>query len=172
MPNKIMNALFEIDQIIPHSLPAEALERNPAIAAVLEGNPSLPGHALTGFSMTQDICHHLAVKSGWWKDVDTGEDLTSWPKKYFDLLVSTKLMLSVTELAEAMEGHRKGLMDDHLPHRQMLEVEMADCVIRLLDLGGALKMDIAGAIIEKLAYNQQRADHKIENRAAAGGKAL
>lgn len=172
MPNKTMNALFEIDQLTPHDLPAAALDRNLAIAVCLEESPSLPGHAFTGLSLTQDICHHLAAKSGWWKDVETGEDLTSWPKKYFDLLVSTKLMLSVTELAEAMEGHRKGLMDDHLPHRQMLEVEMADCIIRILDLAGALEMDIAGAVFEKLAYNQQRADHKIENRAAEGGKAL
>src|SRR5690606_23436809 len=109
-------------------------------------------HTYIGLSLAQDACHQLAVKSGWWKDVETGEDLADWPKKYFDLLVSTKLMLSVTELAEAMEGHRKDLMDDHLPHRKMLEVEMADCIIRVLDLGGALKMDIAGAVMEKLAY--------------------
>lgn len=29
---------------------------------------------------------------------------------------------------------------------------------------------LAGAVIEKLAYNQQRADHKPENRYAEGGK--
>lgn len=30
--------------------------------------------------------------------------------------------------------------------------------------------DLGGAIAEKLAYNAQRADHKIENRRADGGK--
>jgi len=35
---------------------------------------------------------------------------------------------------------------------------------------GALNLDLGGAIAEKLAYNAQRADHKPEARAAAGGK--
>jgi NTP pyrophosphatase (non-canonical NTP hydrolase) len=84
--------------------------------------------------------------------------------------VGEKLMLITTEVAEAMEGHRKLLMDDHLPERTMLEVELADVVIRVFDLAGGLDLDVAGAIAEKLAYNAQRADHKIENRRAVGGK--
>ncbi|RZK79787.1 MAG: hypothetical protein EOO85_02735, partial [Pedobacter sp.] len=43
--------------------------------------------------------------------------------------VGTCLMLIVSEVAEAMEGDRKGLMDDHLPERPMLEVELADAII-------------------------------------------
>lgn len=46
------------------------------------------------------------------------------------------LMLVVTEVAEATEGDRKDLMDDHLPHRKMAEVELADTFIRLVDLAG------------------------------------
>lgn len=46
------------------------------------------------------------------------------------------LMLVVTEVAEATEGDRKNLMDDHLPHRKMAEVELADTLIRLVDLAG------------------------------------
>jgi hypothetical protein len=69
-----------------------------------------------------------------------------------------------------MEGYRKGLMDDKLPHRKMIEVELADAVIRCFDLAGALGLDLAGAMAEKLAYNAMRADHKPENRAAEGGK--
>lgn len=42
-------------------------------------------------------------------------------------------MLIVSEIAEAMEGHRKNLMDDHLPQFKMLDVEMADTFIRTLD---------------------------------------
>jgi len=80
-----------------------------------------------------------------------------------------------------MEGWRKSqkkiLMDDHLPHRPMLEVELADAHIRLFDLGANVefpdgrKLDVPGAIIEKLAYNAVRPDHKKENREAEGGKA-
>lgn len=118
------------------------------------------------------VCHELAAKSGWWIDTETGEDVRAWPKKFLDLWVSAKLMLVVTEVAEAMEGHRKGKMDDHLPHRPMLEVELADALIRILDLAGGLRLDIGGAVMEKLAYNQQRADHTIAARLADGGKSV
>lgn len=79
-------------------------------------------------------------------------------------------MLCVSELAEAMEGDRKNLMDTHLPDRRMIEVELADTVIRIFDMAGGLKLDVAGAIRDKLLYNTAREDHKPEVR-AAGGKA-
>jgi hypothetical protein len=69
-----------------------------------------------------------------------------------------------------MEGARKGLMDDKLPARTMLEVELADAVIRIFDMAGGLHLDLGGAIAEKLAYNASRADHKPENRIKPGGK--
>lgn len=84
--------------------------------------------------------------------------------------IGTMLALVHSEISEAMEGDRKGLMDDHLPERPMLEVELADAIIRILDLGGREGLDIAGAIHDKLIYNQTRADHKLENREQAGGK--
>ncbi|MDX0622872.1 hypothetical protein GOD54_23520 [Sinorhizobium medicae] len=120
----------------------------------------------------QELSHGLAHKSGWWVDTETGEDVRTWPKKFLNLWIASKLMLVVTEVAEAMEGHRKDLQDDKLPHRKMLEVEMADAVIRILDLSGGLGFDIAGAVIEKLAFNQVRPDHKLEARTAAGGKSI
>lgn len=55
--------------------------------------------------------------------------------------VPTKLQLISTEIAEATEGERKNLMDDHLPHRRMGEVELADALIRVLDLGGYLGLE-------------------------------
>ena len=114
----------------------------------------------------QDACHGAARASGWWNDLATGRPVTENP-----LCFSNKLMLVVSELAEAMEGDRKGLMDDKLPHREMREVELADAVIRIFDLAGAYGFDLGGAIDEKLAYNAKRADHKPENRVQSGGKA-
>ena len=107
-------------------------------------------------------CYQRAVTAGWYTDLKTG-----LPK---DRNIGELLALVHSEISEALEGHRKGLQDDHLPHRSMLEVELADAIIRIADLAGYLKLDIGGAVVEKLAYNAQRADHKIENRVAAGGK--
>lgn len=115
-------------------------------------------------SSLQKACHNLAKQSGWWSDE------ISQTSKANPLHFSNKLCLIHSEISEAMEGDRKNKMDDHLPHRAMREVELADAVIRIFDLAGGYDFDLAGAIVEKLAYNARRADHKPENRAMAGGK--
>lgn len=104
-------------------------------------------------NMMKEICRGSSMAAG-------------WP----DREVGTCLMLIVSEIAEAMEGDRKNLMDDKLPHRKMIEVELADAIIRILDLCGRLELDIGGAFSEKLRYNQTREDHKPENRALEHGK--
>jgi len=86
--------------------------------------------------------------------------------------VGTLIALCHSELSEAMEGARKDLMDDHLPTRKMLEVELADCIIRILDMAGLYNLDVAGAIAEKHDYNRNRADHQLANREKAGGKSF
>ena len=50
--------------------------------------------------------------------------------------IYTTLQLVSTEIAEATEGVRKNLHDDHLPWHLMESVELADTMIRLLDLSG------------------------------------
>ena len=110
-------------------------------------------------------CHGASKAAGWWNDLQTGAPLVDRPH-----VVGEKLMLIVSEVSEAMEGHRKGLVDDKLPHRPMVEVELADAVIRIADLAGALGLDLGGAIAEKMEYNRNRPDHKPENRKADGGK--
>lgn len=104
------------------------------------------------------VTHKAAADAGWWDREKTWET------------VPRCLMLIVSELAEAMEGDRKDLMDDKLPHRKMLEVELADAMIRIGDLAGALGLDLGGAVVEKMAFNAKRADHKKENRESEGGK--
>ncbi len=111
-------------------------------------------------------CHGDAKAAGWWTDLATNTDLTETK----DFNVAEKLMLIVSEVAEAMEGARRDLMDDHLPHRKQIEVELADTLIRITDLAGAMNLDLAGAVAEKLEYNRNRADHKIENRKSDNGK--
>ena len=115
-----------------------------------------------GIRNTQFLCHNLAKHSGWWDGIDVTDKN----------IIGTKLCLVHSEVSEALEGVRKDTMDSHLPHRKTVEVELADAIIRIFDLAGAMNLDVAGALIEKLAYNQQRADHKRENRAAEGGKKI
>ena len=107
---------------------------------------------------------------GWWTNLETGESLESKKGEPPKRNVPEMLMLVVSEVVEGLEGHRKNLMDDKLPHRPMLEVELADAVIRVLDMCGGLGLDLEGAIFEKLEYNANRADHKIENRLKENGK--
>ena len=116
-------------------------------------------------NLLQHMCHTAATTAGWWEDLDTGERIIDHPH-----VVGEKMMLIVSEVSEAMEAHRKDLMDDKLPHRLGVEVELADAMIRIADLAGALGLDLGGAVAEKMAYNAKRPDHKLENRRAEGGK--
>lgn len=112
------------------------------------------GHAL------MQACHWASSDAGWWDNLDT-KDI---------YVICTKLALIHSEVSEALEGARSNLQDDKLPTRPMLEVELADAVIRIADLAGALDLDLGGAIADKMAYNAQRQDHKREVRAGTLGK--
>lgn len=67
-------------------------------------------------------------KQGWWPD-----DVNERNKGEILALVHS-------EISEALEGLRKNLNDDHLPARPMIEVELADAVIRILDMCGLMVM--------------------------------
>lgn len=114
--------------------------------------------------------HGNNVNAGWWTNLETGESLASKHGEKPKRNVPEMLCLIHSEVSEAMEGFRKSLMDDKLPHRSMLEVELADAVIRILDMSEGLGLDIEGAIHEKLEFNKIREDHKIENRLGENGK--
>ena len=103
-----------------------------------------------------------AANAKWWQDIETGQPIKRNKGELLALIHS--------EISEALEGERKDLMDDKLPHRKMAEVELADCLIRIFDLAAGFGMDLQGAYEEKRAYNAQRADHKHENRILPGGK--
>ena len=85
-------------------------------------------------------------------------------------LASIDLMHS--ELGEMTQGVRTGMMDKHLPHFTQETVECADAIIRELGHAQFYGLPIIDAIIEKMAYNETRPDHKIENRRKKYGKKI
>ena len=60
-----------------------------------------------------------------------------WHNNYREDVVFCNLFIS--ELSEALEGDRKGLMDDHLPEYPMAVVELGDFIIRVLDYLGLIE---------------------------------
>lgn len=125
----------------------------------LEVSEPLPGkHPLTLLFARV----HEANKK-WWTDINTGD----YPIKRN---IGELLMLVTSELAEALEGDRKSLNDDKLPHRRMFDVEIIDALIRLFDIAGALVPDAAAIFQEKMAFNAVRKDHTIEHRLTNNGK--
>ena len=80
------------------------------------------------------LCHRIAKEKGFWDE---------------ERNIGEALMLVVTELAEAMEGHRH---QDDANFRE----ELADAFIRLLDLCGGLGIDIEKEIYEKSMVNKKR----------------
>lgn len=118
-------------------------------------------NASQGIDLLVTLAHKASFDAGWWHDPATGSPVGTVPEK---------IALIHSEISEALEADRKGLMDDHLPHRPGIEVELADAIIRIADLAGALGLDLGEAVREKMAYNAQRADHKRAARAAGGKK--
>jgi len=105
-------------------------------------------------------CHTANQK--WWTDIHTGLPIS---RNKGELL-----MLMVSEIAEAMEGERKDLMDDKIPTRKMAEVELVDTLIRIFDYAGGFGYDLQGAFEEKMLFNATRKDHSHEARKQDGGK--
>ncbi len=68
------------------------------------------------------------------------------------------IALMHSELSEALEALRKNPLqkDEHCPAYSNLEVELADCVIRIMDYAGMRNLDVAGAILAKVEYNKSR----------------
>lgn len=68
-----------------------------------------------------------------------------------------KLALVGTELAEAIEGVCLGrLTDDKIPDFTPVEAEMADIIIRIMDLAGRNGWRVGEAIVAKMQYNAGR----------------
>ena len=167
------------------TLKGNAVEYTDAYVQELEAKIAAltaPNQVEDAINLLVHTCHSAAYKAGWWHQ-DVGGDnkldlkrcitnpLDKLEKFIGKMVFGTKIALVHSEASEAMEGNRKGLMDDKLPQFPMDTVEFADVLIRTFDTAGACNMSLGEAFVAKLAFNAVRPDHKPENRNAEGGKA-
>ena len=94
-------------------------------------------------SQLQKDCYESAKASGFWGDIEYN--------------VSEKLMLVVSELGEACEA----LRHDHRQtttewQKDTFEDELADSVIRILDLAQRMRINLTWQIEKKLEHNKTR----------------
>jgi NTP pyrophosphatase (non-canonical NTP hydrolase) len=93
--------------------------------------------------------HRWALKKGWWQGAVESPTI-----------IGAKLMLCVSELVEAMEE----LRNNHSPREtythegkpEGFAIELADAVIRILDLAEFCGVDVEQAIRVKMGYNETR----------------
>jgi len=102
-----------------------------------------------------------------------GCDPCNYTGTELNMNIPERLMLCVSELGEAMEAHRKNKFSHDIVEndkkyfekniKDTFEDEMADVIIRVLDLCHYMKIDIESHIRAKMDYNKTRPKFHKQN---------
>lgn len=116
------------------------------------------------FQRIQKQVHASAVEKGWWDDYKAIRDCLKIADASHNLQIAfklawimSKLNLVTSEIGEATEGLRTGNSpDDKIPQFTSVVAELADVIIRLMDLAEEENWPLAEAIIAKINFNATR----------------
>jgi NTP pyrophosphatase (non-canonical NTP hydrolase) len=92
-------------------------------------------------AVAQEV-NHIAIEKGWWDGERNEGEL---------------IALMHSELSEALEAIRNGNPpDDKIPEFTGVEAELADVIIRIMDMAAAKGYRVGEAVVAKINYNKNR----------------
>lgn len=97
---------------------------------------------IASFNRLSHEVHNTAVAKGWWEKPRNDAEM---------------ICLVHCELSEAVEGLRAGNPpDDKIPAFSAVEAELADSIVRIMDMSAERGWKVAEAIVAKMAMNKTR----------------
>lgn len=106
--------------------------------------------------------HEIATSKGWWKTRNAIVDACRSVSPELADAASAQISIAAiglmhSELSEGVEGIRlKSPPDDKIPEFSAPEAELADVIIRIMDLAHRNNYRVAEAVIAKMEMNKTR----------------
>lgn len=142
MPEEIQQDVQELSPSEKEELEAlrAASRRNVLVKDFSSSFAALAPTAITLINQLASATSQWNTEQGFWECENFGE----------------KVALIHSELSEALEAHRKDDQSGHLPGFHGVEEELADAMIRILDLAGKYNCRLGEALFSKLQFNLTR----------------